>query len=155
MKLELSHTRAQINQIIGMMQQLFQAKSADGGQQKGESGGIGRRDENGDSGGAGRAPRKEGAAGARIGALTATAAGGRVSNHSSRASDGSRPTDDTGRRPEVPAGVGPMINIQRGETRDSFLAGKATQDGGGVLSFSFQRQPRVVPSVLKGEKGGF
>ena len=45
-----------------MMQQLPQAKSADGGQQKEESGGTGREDANDDSDGAGRAPREEGAA---------------------------------------------------------------------------------------------
>ena len=78
-----------------------------------------------------------------------------MSNHSSRASGGSRPADDTGRRPEVPAGVGPMIDMQRGETRCSFLAGIAAHDGDGVLSFGFQKQPRVVLPMLKGEKGGF
>ena len=45
-----------------------------------------------------------------------------MSSHSSRASDGSRPADDTGRRQEVPAGVGPMVNTQRGEAKGSFLA---------------------------------
>ena len=39
-----------------------------------------------------------------------------------------------------------MINMQRSE---------AVHDGRGVLRSSFQRQPRVVPLVLKGEKGGF
>ena len=43
MKVKLSHTRAQVEQMMGMMQQLFQAKSADGGQQKEESGGTGGR----------------------------------------------------------------------------------------------------------------
>ena len=82
------------------------------------------------------APREEGAAGTRVGATTATAAGGEMSSHSSRASDGSRPADDTGRRPEVPAGVGPIINMQRGETREPFLA-EAAHDGDGVLSSGF------------------
>ena len=90
-------------------------QSADGGQPTKESGGTRRGDENDDSGGAGRAPREEGAVSSRVGATTATAAGRRVSNHSSRASDGSRPPDDTDRRPEVPGDVGPMINAQRGE----------------------------------------
>ena len=48
-----------------------------------------------------------------------------------------------------------MINMQRGETRDSFLAGIAEHDGGGDLIYGFQRQPRVVPLMLKREKGGF
>ena len=104
MKMELSHTRTQIEQMMGMVQQLLQAKSADRDQQKEESG-------------AGRAPCEGGATGARIGATTATAAGGRVSNHSNKALVGSRPADDKGMRPEVPAGVDPMINLQRGETK--------------------------------------
>ena len=118
MKVELSHARAQIEQMMGMIQQLLQAKSADGGQQEETSRGTGRGDVNDNSGGSGRAPREEGAVGATIGATTATAPGGRVSNHSSRASDGSIPAGDTGRRPEAPAGVGPVNNMQRGKTRD-------------------------------------
>ena len=78
-----------------------------------------------------------------------------MSSHRSRASDGSRPTDDTGRRPEAPGGVGLMINVQRGEARDSFLAGIAAHDGNGVLSSGFQRQSRAVPPILKGEKDEF
>ena len=77
---ELSYRMEQIEQIMGKMQQLLQAKSADGGQQKDESGGTGEA--NDDSGGVGRAPRQKGAAGARVGATTATAAGGRMFNHS-------------------------------------------------------------------------
>ena len=45
-----------------------------------------------------------------------------------------------------------MINMQWGEARDSFLAGIAAHDGNGVLSSGVQKQPRVVPPVLKGEK---
>ena len=151
---KLSHTRLQIEQMMGTMQQLLQAKPADGGQPKEKPGGTGWGDANDDSDGTGRTLREEGAAGARVGATTATAAGERVSNHSSRASDGSRPTDDTSRRPEVPAGVSPMINMQRGETRDSFLADIAAHGDVGVLSSDSQRQPRVGPPVLKGKKGG-
>ena len=103
---------------MGMMQQLLQAKSADGGQHEEKSGGSGRGDANDDSGDAGRVPCKKGAAGAGVDATTVTAAGGRVSNHSSRASAGSILPDDTGRRPEVPAGGGPMIIMQRGVARD-------------------------------------
>ena len=104
--------------MMGMMQQLLQAKSADGDHRKQESGGTGMGDADDDSGGAGRAPREQGPSCARVVATTVTAAGRRVSKHSSRSSGGSRPADNTGRRPEFPAGVGPMINTQRGETRD-------------------------------------
>ena len=102
MKAELSHTRAQIEQMVGMMQQLLQAKSADRGQHEYKSGGSGRGDANDNSGGDERAPREEGPSGTRVGATTETAAGGEMSSHSSRALGGSRPADDPGRRPEVP-----------------------------------------------------
>ena len=77
MKVELSHTRAQIEQMMGMMQKLLQASSTEGGHQKEESSDTGRGDENDDSGGAGRAPRDEGAAGVRVGANTATCCRGK------------------------------------------------------------------------------
>ena len=79
-----------------------------------------------------------------------------MSSHSSssRALDGSRPADDTGRRPEVPAGVGPMISMPRGEARHSFLAG-GTHGGDGGLNSGFKRQSHVVPPLLKGEEGEF
>ena len=139
MKSYLSHTSAQIERMMGMVQQLLQAKSVDGGQQEEGSGGSDKGDANDDSGGAGRTPREEGTAGTRVGATTATAAKRRVSSHSSRASDESRPTDDTGRRPEVPVGVDPMINMQGGEARYSFLAGIAAHGSDGVLGSGFQR----------------
>ena len=121
MEVELSHARAQIEQIMGMMQQLLRAKLADGGDQEYKPGSTSRGYANDDSNGAGRAPREEGAAGARVCTTTATSAERRVPNHSSKSSDESRSADDTGRRPKVPAGVGPMINMQRGEARDSHL----------------------------------
>ena len=83
LKVELFRMKAQAEQMMGIMQQLLQAKLADGGQQDKKSGCTGRGDVNNDSGGAGRALREDGAAGVRAGATTATAAGGRVSNHSS------------------------------------------------------------------------
>ena len=88
MKVELTHTKAQIEQMMSMMLQRLQAKSADAVQQKDKSGSTGRGDTNKDSGGAGRSPREEGATGARVGATTAAAAERRVSNHSNRTSDG-------------------------------------------------------------------
>ena len=149
-KAELSHTWSQIEQIMSMMQQLPQTKSADGGQREEKSGGSGRGDANNDSGDAGRVPSEEGVAATRVGASTETAKGGKISSHSSRASDGPRPADDTGREPEVPAGVS-----LSGKARDSFLADIAAHDGNGILCSGFQRQPRVLPPVLKGEKGKF
>ena len=97
-KAELSHTRAQMKQMMDMMQKLLQAKSADEGQQEEESGSSGRGDANDDSGGAGRALREKGAPGTRVVATAAIAAGRKNSSHSSRASDGSRAADDMSRR---------------------------------------------------------
>ena len=71
MKLEFSHTRAHIEQMIGMMKQPLHTRSAEGGQQKEESGGTGRGDANDDSGDAGRTSREEGASGAKVGATKA------------------------------------------------------------------------------------
>ena len=122
MRAELSHTRAQIEQIMGMMLQLFQAKSAGRGQQEETSGGSGREDANDDSGGGGRAPREEGVTGTRVGATIIAAERGKMSIHSSRESDRSRPADDTGRRPEIPPGVGPMINTQCVKAGDSYFS---------------------------------
>ena len=70
MKAELFHTRAQIEQMMGMMQQLLQAKSADGGHQEETPDGCGRVDADEDSGGVGRAPREKRAADTRVGATT-------------------------------------------------------------------------------------
>ena len=81
-----SRTWAQIEQMIGMMQQLLQIKSADGGRQEEKSGGSGRGDANDNSGGTGRVPREEGVAGTKVGATTKTAAAGKMSSHSTRAS---------------------------------------------------------------------
>ena len=89
-------------------------------------------------------------------AVGATAAA-EVLVHSRAASEPERPVDDTSRRPVLPAGVGPMIDVQRGEARVPYLAGIATHDeDGGVLSTDFKSLPaRVIPPVLKAEKGGF
>ena len=77
-----------------------------------------------------------------------------MSNHSSKALHESRSADDTGQRREAPAGVGPMIDMLHGKTRDYFFAG-IVDDGGVVSSSGFQKQPRVVSPVSKGEKGRF
>ena len=89
-------------------------------------------------------------------AVGATAAA-EVPVQSRGASEPERAADDTSRRPVIPAGVGPMTDVQRGEARVPYLAGMAAHDkGGGVLSSDFKSLPsRVIPSVLKAEKGGF
>ena len=46
------------------------------------------------------------------------------------ASELTRPADDIDRRPEVPAGVGPMVNMYSGDARESHLSGIGAHDGG-------------------------
>ena len=60
-------------------------------------------------------------------------------------------------RAVLPTGVGPMIDVRRGEARDPYLAGiTAYDEGRDVLRTDFKSLPaRVVPPVLKAEKGGF
>ena len=49
------------------------------------------------------------------------------------------PADDTSRRPVLPAGVGPMIDVQSGEARVPYIAGIAAHDeGGGALNTDFK-----------------
>ena len=152
----LEELESKVEKIMNIMSQLLKAKSAGGGQQREEerSVGTGRGAAHNYSGGAGRAsPTAD--TGYGVTAVGAAAAA-EVSVHSRRAaSEPRRPADDIGRRPEVPAGVGPTVNKYSGEARESHLAGMAAHDGSsvGVLNPSFHGQPRVIPPVLKGGKG--
>ena len=60
-------------------------------------------------------------------------------------------------RPVLPTGVGPMIDVHRGEARDSYLAGiTAYDEGRDVLRTDFKSLPaRVISPVLKAENRGF
>ena len=137
---------------MDMMSQLLEAKSAGGGQQREEeeSGGTGRGTVHNYSGGAGRAsPTADPDYGVTVGAPVAV----EVPVHSKQrraASEPTRSADGIGRRPEVPAGVGPTVDMYSGEARESHLAGIAAHDGGSdVLDTSFYGQPRGIPTVLK------
>ena len=140
---------------MDMISLLPEAQSAGGDQQREdkESGGIDRGAAHNYSGDAGRAsPTADTGCGVTaVGAATAA----EVPVHSKRAaSEPARPADDTGRRPYVPAGVGPTVNMYSGEARESHLAGIASHDGrSGVSNPSFRGQPRIIPPVLKGGKG--
>ena len=143
---------SKVEKMINMMSQLLEAKSTGGDQQreKEESGGTGRGAAHNYSGGAGRAPPTA-ATGYGVTAVGAAAAA-EVPVHSRRpASEPTRPAGDIGRRPDVPADVGPTVNMYSGEAKESHLAGIAAHDGGsGVLNPSFHGKPRVIPPVLKG-----
>ena len=155
----VTEIQGQMSELMGMMSQP-QTRTAGAGQQEEESGGTGRGAAHNPSSGAGRVPptavtgygvtavgvgRTRGAA-----AVEATAA--REFTVHDRAT--SEPADT---RPVLPTGVGPMIDVRRGEARDPYLAGiTAYDEGRDVLRTDFKGLPaRVVPPVLKAEKGGF
>ena len=156
----VTEIQGQMSELMGMMRQLTQTRTAGAGQHEEESGGTGRGAAHNPSSGAGRVPptavtgygvtavgvgRTRGAA-----AVEATAA--REFTVYDRAT--SEPADT---RPVLPTGVGPMIDVRRGEARDPYLAGiTAYEEGRDVLRTDFKSLPaRVVPPVLKAEKGGF
>ena len=140
---------------MSTMRQLTQTRTAGVDQREVEAGGTGREAAHNHSGGAGRVPPT---ADTGYGATTVGAtAAAEVPVHSRAASEPGRAADDTSRRPVLPAGVGPMIDVQRGEARVPYLTGIATHDeGGGFLSTDFKSLPaRVIPPVVKAEEGGF
>ena len=144
-----------MSELMSMMRQLTRTRTAGVGQREEESGGTGRGAAHNYSGGAARVPpTADTSYGATaVGATVAV----EVHVHSRAALEPARLADDTSRRPVLPAGVGPMIDVQRGEARVPYLAGIGTHDeGGGVLSVDFKSLPaRVIPPVLKAEKRSF
>ena len=150
-----SKVEKKVEIMVDLISQLLEAKSAGGGQQREEeeSGGTGREADHNYNGGAGRAsPTADTGYGATA---VGAAAAAEVPVHSRRtASEPTRPADDTGRRPEAPAGGGLTVIMYSGKARESHLAGIAELDGSsGVFNSSFHGQPHVNPPVLKGGKG--
>ena len=104
-----------MSELMSMMRQLTQTRTADVGQREEESGGTGRGAAHNYSGIAIRVPSiADTSYGATVVGATAVA---EVPVHSRAASEPGRPADDTSRRPVLPAGVGPMIDVQRREAR--------------------------------------
>ena len=139
--------QGQMSELMSMMRQLTQTRVVGVGQQNKEPGGTGRGAAHNYSGSAGRvSPTAD--PGYDATAVGATAAA-EVPVHSRAASEPGRCADDTSRRPVLPAGVDPMIDVQRGEARGPYLAGIAAHDeSGGVLSTDFKTLPtRVIPRV--------
>ena len=143
-----------MSELVNMMRQLAQTRNAGFGQREEESGGTRRGAAHNYSGGAGRvSPTADTGYGAT--ALGATAVA-EVPAHSRAASEPGRSANDTSRRPVLPAGVGPMIDIQHCEAKVPYLAGIAAHDEGGGVLTDFKSLPaRVIPLVLEAEKGGF
>ena len=145
-----------MSELVGMLRQLTtETRTAGDGRRGEESGGARRDAAHIYSSGTRRGPLTA-ATGYRVtavqdeGAGEATAARNFPVHH--RAA--SEPADT---RPGLPTGVGPMIDVRRGEARDPYLAGiTAYDESRDVLRTDFKSLPaRVVPPVLKAEKGGF
>ena len=96
-----------MSELMNMMRQLTQTRTAGVGQREEESDDNGRGATHNYSGGAGRVPpTADTSYGATaVGATAAT----EVPVHSRAASEPGRPADDTSRRPALPAGVSPKM----------------------------------------------
>ena len=152
----VSEIQETMSELVGMLRQLTTETRTEGDGRRGEGSGGARRDAaHIYSSGTRRGPLTA-ATGYRVtavqdeGAGEATAARNFPVHH--RAA--SEPADT---RPGLPTGVGPMIDVRRGEARDPYLAGiTAYDENRDVLRTDFKSLPaRVVPPVLKAEKGGF
>ena len=160
MESNVTEIQGQMSELMSMMCQLTQTRTAGAGQHEEESGSTGKGAAHNPSSGAGRVPPTAVTgygvtavgAGRRGGAAAAEATAAREFTVHNRAA--SEPADT---RPVLPTGVGPMIDVQRGEARDPYLAGiTAYDEGRDVPRTDFKSLPaRVVPPVLKAEKGGF
>ena len=157
---DVTEIQGQMSELMSMMRQVTQTRTAGAGQDEEESGGTGRGAAHNPSSGAGRVPPTAVTsygvtgvgAGRRGGAAAVEATAAREFTVPNRAA--SEPADT---RPVLPTGVGPMIDVQRGEARYPYSAGiTAYDEGRDVLRTSFKSMPAcVVPPVLKAEKGGF
>ena len=122
----VTEIQVQMSELMSMMRQVTQTKTADVDQREEESCGTGRGVAQNYSGGAGRVlPTADTGYGAT--AVGATAAA-EVPIHNRAASGPGSPADDTSRRSVLPAEVIPMIEVQRGEGSIQYLAGIAAHD---------------------------
>ena len=146
----------QLSELMSMMRQLTQTRTAGTGQHEEESGGTGRGGAHNPNSGAGRVPPTAETSygvtavktGRRGGAAAVEATAAREFTVHNRAA--SEPADT---RPVLPTGVGPMIDVQRGEARDLYLAGiTAYDEGRDILRTDIKSLPaRVIPPVLKAD----
>ena len=156
----VTEIQGQMSELMGMMRQLTHTRTAGTGQHEEESGGTGRGAAHNPNSGAGRVPPTAVTGygvtavgvGRTRGAAEVEATAAREFTVHDRAT-----SEPAYTRPVLPTGVGPMIDVRRGEARDPYLAGiTAYDEGRDVLRTDFKSLPaRVVPSVLKVEKGGF
>ena len=154
LELNVTEIQGQMSELVSMMRQLTQTRTAGFGQREEKSGGTRRGAAHNYSGGAGRVPpTADTGYGATVLGTTTVA---EVPVHSRVASEPGRPADDTGRRPVLSAGVGPMIDVQHGKARVPYFAVIAAHDeGGGVMTDFKSLSARAIPPVLEAEKRGF
>ena len=120
----VTEIQGQMSELMGMMRQLTQTRTAGAGQQEEESGGTGRGAAHNPNSGAGRVPPTAVTGygvtavgvGRTRGAAEVEATAAREFNVHDRA------TSEPDTRPVLPTGVGPMIDVRRGEARDPYLA---------------------------------
>ena len=105
----VTEIQGQMSELMSMMRQLSHTRTAGVDQREQESGGTGMGAAHNYSGGDGRVPPTADT-GYGATAVEATAAA-EVPVHSRAASEPGRLADDTSRRPVLPAGVGPMIDV--------------------------------------------
>ena len=121
----VSEIKGQMSELMSMMRQLTQTRTAGAYHHEEGSGGNGRGAAHNPSSGAGRVPPTAVTsygvtavgAGRRGGTAAVEATSARKFPVHNRAA--SEPADT---RPVLPTGVGPMIDVQRGEARYSYLA---------------------------------
>ena len=156
----VTEIQVQMSELMSMMRQLTQTRTAGAGQHEEKLGGTRRGATHNPSNVAERVPPTAetsygvtaGGVGRRGGAAAVEATAVREFTVHNRAA--SEPADT---RPVLLTGVGQMIDAQRGEARDSYLAGITVYDEGrDVLRTDFKSLPaRVIPPVLKAKKGCF
>ena len=156
----VTEIQGQMTELMSMMRQLTQTRTAGAGLHEEESSGTGRGAAHNPTSGAGRVPPTAVTgygvtavgAGRRGGAAAVEATAAREFTVHNRAASEAADT-----RPVLPTEVGPMIDVQRGEARDSYLAGiTAYNEGRDVFHTYFKSLPAcVIPSVLKAERGCF
>ena len=121
----VTEIQGQMSELMGMMRQLTQTRTAGAGQQEEESGGTGRGAAHNPSSGAGRVPPSA------VTGYGVTAVGvGRTRGATAREATAAREftvhdratSEPADTRPGLPTGVGPMIDVRRGEARDPYLA---------------------------------
>ena len=121
----VTEIQGQMSELMGMMRQLTQTRTAGAGQHEEESGGTGRGAAHNPSSGAGRVPPTA------VTGYGVTAVGvGRTRNAAEVEATAAREftvhdratSEPADTRPVLPTGVGPMIDVRRGEARDLYLA---------------------------------